>query len=95
MNVKILSSKLKSRFCGPFVVSERIEQQAYCIELPIDSFVDDVFHASLLKRWRAARYKGIPKELNMQLEENGPRYGVEKIPRRRIRKTLRNRSNKE
>ena len=95
LNVKNLPAKLKSRFCGPFVVSERIGQQAYRIELPIDWSVHDVFHVSLLKPWRAAIYQEIPEELNVQLEENEPRYEVERILHWRTRKTSRNKSKKE
>ena len=86
---------MKSRFCGPFVVSERIGQQAYCIELLIDWSLHDVFHVSLLKPWPTARYQEIPEELNVQLEENEPRYEVERILRWRTRKTSRNKSKKE
>ena len=60
--MKNIPVKLRSRFCGPFVVTERIGQQVYRLEIPTNWLVRDVFHVSLLKTWRAASYKEIPRE---------------------------------
>ena len=60
MNIKNIPAKLRSRFCDPFVVTERIGQQAYRLEIPTNWLVHDVFHVSLLKTWRTASYKEIP-----------------------------------
>ena len=47
--MKNIPAKLRSRFCGPFVVTERIGQQAYRLEIPTNWLVHDVFQVSLLK----------------------------------------------
>ena len=93
--VKNIPAKLKSRFCGPFVISERIGQQAYRLELPEDWSIHNVFHVSLLKQWRVADYQEITKEPNLQLEDGEPRYEVEKLLRWRTKKISKNRTQKE
>ena len=93
--LKNIPGKLKSRFCGPFVVTERIGQQAYRLELPTEWSIHNVFHVSLLKSWRVAGYREVPNESGVQLEEVESTGKIEKILRWRARKTLRNRIIKE
>ena len=95
LSIKNVPSKLKSRFCGPFIVKERIGKQAYRLELPEDWLIHNVFHVSLLKSWRVAGYEEIFEEPNVQLEDSEPRYEVERILRWRTKKLPKKQSVKE
>ena len=93
--MKSIPAKLRSRLCGPFVVTEMIEQQVCRLEIPTNWLVNDVFHVSLLKTWRAASYKEIPRGQRIELEKTEPRYEVEKILRWRTQKLSKNRACKK
>ena len=45
--------KLAFRYCGPFEVVKRVEEQSYQLVLPPHLHVHDVFHVSLLKQYVA------------------------------------------
>ena len=43
--------KLSARYCGPYVITKKINDQAYELLLPPDVKVHNVFHVSLLKKY--------------------------------------------
>ena len=43
--------KLSARYCGPYVITKRINEQAYELLLPPHILVHNVFHVSLLKKY--------------------------------------------
>ena len=66
------SRHLCDRFCGPFVVTERIDKTAYCLDLQgkgLDG-IHDVFHVSLLRPYLSNGLSGEipPVELDGELE---------------------------
>lgn len=42
-------AKLELEFCGPFLVTEHIDNVAYRLDLPPDSCIHHIFHVSQLK----------------------------------------------
>ena len=54
LKMKGIPGKLQKRFVGPFQVTETIGQQAYRLALPDTWKIHNVFHVSLLKKYRAA-----------------------------------------
>jgi hypothetical protein len=44
-------TKLATRFCGPFEILERIGPVAYMIAFLVSMSIQNVFHASLLKKY--------------------------------------------
>ena len=44
--------KLQRRFIGPFVIEERVGQQAYRLHLPGDWHIHPVFNVTLLRPWK-------------------------------------------
>ena len=95
LKVKNVPAKLESKFCGPFVVTEQIGQQAYRLKLPDNWLIHDVFHISLLKEWKAADFRQKPDDTNVLLEDENQPVKVEKILRWRTKKALRSRDIKE
>ena len=43
--------KLSARYCGPYVITKKINNQAYALLLPPHIKVHNVFHVSLLKKY--------------------------------------------
>ena len=43
--------KLKPRYCGPYVIIDKINDQAYLLLLPKHLKVHNVFHVNLLKKY--------------------------------------------
>ena len=54
LKFKNVPVKLQKRFVGPFEIIEKIGAQAYKIQLPDDWFIHNVFHVSLLKKWKTS-----------------------------------------
>ena len=54
--------KLSARYCGPYVITKKINDQAYELLLPPDVKVHNVFHISLLKKY-------VPDELHILDEQ--------------------------
>ena len=57
LKVRRASRKLSPRHAGPFVIKERIGQQAYRLELPEGTRIHDVFHVSLLETYKDRPYR--------------------------------------
>ncbi len=56
MNLKLLnqpSKKFRSRYIGPYKITEKISSQAFKLDLPSNIKVHPVFHISLLKEFNS------------------------------------------
>lgn len=80
------SKKLSSKFIGPFRVQDAVGTQAYRLILPPHYRIHNVFHISLLERWRprtGQEDNTLPPEVTLEGEEV---WEVERILKKRIRK---------
>ena len=75
--------KLQIRFVGPFEITERIGTQAYRIQLPKNWSIYNVFHVSLLKKWKERLFTEL-KQLNLVRNSN-----IEEPNQRVVEKVLR------
>ena len=57
LSFKNIPAKLQKKFVGPFEVIEKIGSQAYHLKLPKSWTIYDVFHISLLKKWKTAVFR--------------------------------------
>lgn len=80
------SKKLSSKFIGPFRVQEAVGAQAYRLILPPHYRIHNVFHVSLLERWKSRAGQDDntqPPEVTQEGEEV---WEVEKILGKRTKK---------
>ena len=89
LQFKGIATKLRSKFVGPFRITECIGSQSYRLDLPSTWRVHNVFHVSLLKHWREDMYRRYPAPEPTRVEEEDDQdvYEVEKFLRWRYRKT--------
>ncbi|CAI7858988.1 unnamed protein product [Closterium sp. NIES-54] len=52
LNLGHLPSKLRPRFCGPFLVEERVTPVTFCLRLPASWKIHNAFHVQLLKPYQ-------------------------------------------
>ena len=57
LSFRNIPEKLQKKFVGPFEVTEKIGAQAYRLKLPENWSIHDVFHISLLKKWKTAEFR--------------------------------------
>ena len=71
LKFKNVPAKLQKRFVGPFEITEKIGSQAYRVKLPDTWTMHDVFHVSLLKKWKTSVYRSdeAEREDELDLEE--------------------------
>ena len=80
LSFKGVPTKLKKKFVGPFEIVEKIGTQTYRLKLPDTWRIHNVFHISLLKKWKTAMYRMEANEPIDELEAvNEPRFEVERI----------------
>ena len=82
LSFKNIPAKLQKKFVGPFEVIEKIGSQAYRLKLPENWSIHDVFHVSILKKWKTSVYRTEAAEPGDELEiEEQHQRVVEKVLR--------------
>ena len=82
LKFKSIPVKLQKRFVGPFEIVEKIGTQSYKVQLPDTWSIHNVFHVSLLKRWKTSVFQSeeaAPQE-ELDVEDHGTKE-VERILR--------------
>ena len=80
-----IQGKLASRYIGSFMIVERIDVVAYCLNLlPLLSHVHDVFHVSMLKKYTpdpsyVLPYMKFPLQLDVTYEEQSAKILAREI----------------
>ena len=82
LSFKNIPTKLQQKFVGPFEVIEKIGPQAYHLDLPDTWKIHNIFHISLLKRWKTFVYRVTEDETTAELSIEEKKMNViEKILR--------------
>ena len=82
LSFKGIPAKLQKSFVGPFEVIDRIGNQAYRLSLPESWKIQNLFHVSLLKRWKTIACQTEAKDSITKFDIDAePRFEVEKILR--------------
>ena len=76
------SQKLADKYLGPFRVTKRINGMAFEVNLPNNYKIHNTFPISLLEAYHRRNGED-PKEQNIEPEEEGTIYEIEKIIRHR------------
>ena len=86
--------KLRARYCGPYQITQKINDQAYRLDLPNHLKVHNVFHVSLLKQYIPDPNHILDDETIITADDGTFAIEPQEILQTRIQ-TLRNREIKE
>ncbi|CAI7807162.1 unnamed protein product, partial [Closterium sp. NIES-53] len=100
LNLSHLPSKLRPRFCGPFLVQAQVTPVTFRLRLPDTWKLHNAFHVQLLKPYKDPNQQFQGRQLSPPppvLVQDEPEYEVERVltHRRRGGKTLRENSQKQ
>ncbi|CAI7835283.1 unnamed protein product [Closterium sp. NIES-53] len=93
LNLSHLTSKLRPRFCGPFLVEAQVTPVTFCLRLPDTWKLHNAFHVQLLKPYKDPNQEFQGRQLPPPppvLVQDEPKYEVERVltHRRRGGKTF-------
>ena len=84
LNFKNVPVKLQQKFVGPFEIVEKIGPQAYKLQLPENWNIHNVFHISLLKRWKTSMFQTTEEPTAAELNiEDRQKNIIERILRKK------------